>query len=70
MIGELDIAGIFVSPLLPCLLVAFLVRVIVSRVLAGAGLYRLVWNRPLFDLSLFLILLGVMFTLLRILTTS
>ena len=70
MIGEVDIAGIFVSPLLPCLLLAFLARLGISWGLTRAGVYRAVWNRPLFDLSLFLILLGSAFTLLRILTAS
>lgn len=33
MIGEIDIAGIFISPLLLCLLVAFFARLLVSRLL-------------------------------------
>lgn len=70
MIGEIDVAGIFLSPLLLCLLLAFLARLLLSWVLGVAGFYRFVWNRPLFDLSLFLILLGAAFALLRILTTS
>ena len=28
------------------------------RLLAGLGLYRLVWHRPLFDLALYVLLLG------------
>jgi GH15 family glucan-1,4-alpha-glucosidase len=70
MIGEIDVAGIFLSPLLPCLLVAFLARLLVSWAIGIAGFYRIVWNRPLFDLSLFLVLLGVAFTSLRLLTAS
>jgi hypothetical protein len=70
MIGEIDVAGIFLSPLLPCLLIAFFARLLLSRVLSSTGFYRIIWNRPLFDLSLFLILLGVAFTFLRLLTTS
>jgi hypothetical protein len=70
MIGEIDVAGIFLSPLLLCLLAAFLARLLLSWLLGLAGFYRIVWNRPLFDLSLFLILLGAAFVLLRVLTTS
>lgn len=70
MIGEIDVAGIFLSPLLLCLLIAFFARLLLSWLLGLAGFYRAVWNRPLFDLSLFLILLGVAVALLRILTTS
>src|SRR3546814_6962532 len=50
MIGEIDIAGIFISPLLLCLLVAFFARLLVSRLLDALGSYRIVWQRPLFAL--------------------
>lgn len=70
MIGQVDVAGILLSPLLPCLLVAFVARLAMSWVLSITGAYRFVWNRPLFDLSLFLILLGVAFALLTQSTTS
>lgn len=70
MIGEIDLAGIFLSPLLLCVLAAFFGRMLLSWALSFAGLYRLVWNRPLFDLSLFLILLGAAFACLRVLTSS
>src|SRR3546814_7357671 len=42
MIGEIDIAGIFISPLLLCLLVAFFARLLVSRLLDALGFYRIV----------------------------
>jgi hypothetical protein len=70
MIGEINVAGIFLSPLLLCLLIAFFARLLVTWMLNLAGFYRQVWNRPLFDLSLFFILLGAAFVLLRDLTTS
>ena len=70
MIGELDIAGIFLSPLLLCLLIAFFARLLLSWLLDFAGAYRVIWNRPLFDLSLFFILTGASFSLLRIVTRS
>lgn len=70
MIGELNIAGIFISPLLLCLLTAFMVRVLISRVLETRDLYRYIWHRPLFDISLFFTAAGVSFLLLRVLTAS
>ncbi|QKR99253.1 DUF1656 domain-containing protein [Sphingomonas sp. CL5.1] len=70
MIGEFDVAGIFMSPLLLCLVVAFFARPLLSQALLRVGFYRMVWNRPLFDLSLFLILLGLSFGLLELLTAS
>jgi len=70
MIGEINLAGIFMAPLIPCMLFALLARLLLSQLLAFAGLYRWVWNRPLFDFSLFLILLGLAFTLIRIETAG
>uniref|UniRef100_UPI0035CC88D2 DUF1656 domain-containing protein n=1 Tax=uncultured Sphingomonas sp. TaxID=158754 RepID=UPI0035CC88D2 len=66
MIGEIDLGGVFLSPLLLCLVGAFGARLGLSWLLARAGLYPVVWNRPLFDLSLFIILVGAAMLLLRV----
>src|SRR3546814_18733708 len=66
MIGEINIAGVFFSPLILCLLAAFFARLIISKMLWSAGFYKVVWHRPLFDMSLFLILVGAAFFLLRV----
>lgn len=68
MIGEIDIAGIFISPLLLCLLSAFVGRIMISSLLEKANIYKVVWHRPLFDMSLFFILLGISFKSLSLLT--
>ena len=68
MIGEIDIAGVFISPLLLCLLSAFVGRVLISFLLQKAGIYKFVWHRPLFDISLFFILLGISLKSLYFLT--
>lgn len=65
MIGEIDLAGLFVSPLLICMLAAFIARLALSRLLEAVGLYRFIWQRPLFDLSLFFILLCSIFYVFR-----
>jgi len=70
MIGEIDIAGIFISPLLLCMIVGFAIRLLLSRLLEAAGFYRAVWQRPLFDTALFLILTGAAFIVLRLVTRS
>lgn len=70
MIGELNMAGIYISPLLLCLGAGFLARLLVSKVLQAAGLYRFVWQRPLFDTSLFFLFVGVAFVVLRMTTTT
>ncbi|MDE1150732.1 MAG: DUF1656 domain-containing protein [Azospirillaceae bacterium] len=58
MIGELDIHGVFISPLLAWGFIAFIVSIGVRWVLRLVGAYRLVWHRPLFDLALYVIIFG------------
>ncbi len=43
--------------------VAFALSLPLRRLLAATGFYRLVWHRPLFDLALFVVLLGGVVTL-------
>jgi hypothetical protein len=69
MIGEINIDGVFISPLLLCLVCAFFLRMALSWVLNKAGVYSLVVQRPLFDTALFLILAGLFFHVLKLLTT-
>ncbi len=59
MIGEIDIYGVLFPPLLVWLALALVLSALLRRLLAGAGLYRFVWHRPLFDLSLLVILTGL-----------
>jgi hypothetical protein len=69
MIGEINIDGVFISPLLLCLVCAFFLRMALSWVLNKTGIYSLVVQRPLFDTALFLILAGLFFHVLKLLTT-
>lgn len=69
MIGEINIAGVFLSPLLVCMIAAFFGRLIVSKLLQALGLYHHVFQRSLFDTSLFLVLIGVAFAMLRAFTS-
>ena len=59
MTGEISIEGVLVAPLLFWMLAAFVLNAAVRRVLAWTGFYRLVWHRALFDLSLYVVLLGL-----------
>ncbi|KAB1069959.1 DUF1656 domain-containing protein [Methylobacterium planeticum] len=59
MTGELDLYGVFIPGLAAWMLIAFAVSVPLRRILARAGFYRLVWHRPLFDLALYVVLLGI-----------
>lgn len=58
MTGELDIYGVFIPSLAAWMLLAFLLSIVLRRGLAAIGFYRLVWHRPLFDLALYVVLLG------------
>lgn len=58
MIGEIDIYGVFVTPLLLWIGAALVASAILRRLLEWFGFYRLVWHRPLFDLALLVLLVG------------
>jgi len=56
MIGEIDLFGVLLPPLLVWIGIALLLAAVLRMALAKLGAYRLVWHRPLFDLSLLVIL--------------
>jgi protein AaeX len=58
MLGQLDIAGVYIHSLLIYGAIAFLFNLVLRRILLTTGFYRLVWHRALFDLALFTILLA------------
>lgn len=58
MIGEIDIGGVFTPTLLVWTVVALVLGMPLRWILSRLGVYRLVWHRGLFDLSLLIILLG------------
>jgi hypothetical protein len=63
MTAEVDLYGVFVSPLLLYAVAALIVMVALRRGLAAVGFYRTVWHRALFDLALLVIVLGgIVFT--------
>ena len=57
--AEIGISGVFVPALLIWAVIALLVSVLLRRLLAASGFYRFVWHRALFDLALFVMVLGV-----------
>ena len=59
MIGEFDIYGVYFPAFAVFAAVAFLLQVLViNRLLRAIGFYRWVWHRALFDLAVYVILLG------------
>lgn len=59
MIGEFDIYGVYFPAFAIFAAIAFLLQVVIKRLLDACGFYRLVWHRALFDLAIYVILLGV-----------
>jgi hypothetical protein len=55
---EVDLFGILVPALLVWLLLTYLLGALLRPLLERSGLYRFVWHRALFDLALYVCLLG------------
>ncbi|HEX8882874.1 MAG TPA: DUF1656 domain-containing protein [Noviherbaspirillum sp.] len=66
MTGEISLYGIYMPSLLLMALLALLLSRGLSWLLARAGFYRLVWHPALFDLAMFVIVLGVLCRFLTI----
>jgi len=56
MIGEIDVHGVLVAPLLVWIFLAYLFSLPIRLALGWSGFYRLVWHRALFDAALLVIL--------------
>ena len=59
MIGEIDILGVFVPAVLVLMFIAYLINLVIRTVFTRIGLYRFVWHRSIFDLAIYVIVLGV-----------
>lgn len=64
MIGEVSFDGVFVPTLLVLALAAMALSFGLTRLLAAFGLYRFVAYRALVDLSLFVLVLGLLAVLI------
>jgi hypothetical protein len=58
MTGDFSLFGVFVPKILVLALLAYGLNRVLKRVLASAGVYRLVWHPALFDLALFVLVLS------------
>ena len=58
MIGEFDIYGVYFPAFAVFAAIAFLLQIVIKRPLEASGFYRAVWHRALFDLAIYVILLG------------
>ena len=55
MTGEISVYGVFLPILLVWFLIALPLTAVLRRGLTRIGFYRLIWHRPLVDLSLLVI---------------
>jgi hypothetical protein len=64
MLKEIDIFGVFIAPFAGYLFLALLIFIPVRMLFDRYAIQRWVWHRPLFDISVFIIILsliGLMF---------
>jgi hypothetical protein len=59
VIGEFDIYGVYFPAFAVFAGLAFIIQIEVKRLLDAYGVYRFVWHRALFDLAIYVILLGL-----------
>ena len=59
MTHDFVFGGVLLSPLVPQLLLAVLLTGLLTFVLMRLNFYRLVWHRPLVELALFCMILGL-----------
>ncbi|WEK44794.1 MAG: DUF1656 domain-containing protein [Candidatus Sphingomonas colombiensis] len=60
MNGEVNIAGVYMPGLLVLAIVALVITGVLTRMLGMVGAYRLITYRPLVDVALFVIVLGLL----------
>lgn len=63
MIGEISIFGVYLPALLVLAIVAILLTGVATRLLTLVGAYRAIVYRPLVDLAIFVLVLGLLSTL-------
>jgi len=60
VIGEFDVYGVYFPAFAIFAAIALLLQIfVINRLLRAIGFYRWVWHRALFDLAVYVILLGV-----------
>jgi hypothetical protein len=63
MNSELNIAGIYMAPIVLYAIVALPIFLVLRMILARVGFWRLVWHPALFETALYLSILSLLFLL-------
>ncbi len=56
---QIDLFGVLLPSLMLWLVITYAIGALLRPLLERAGMYRFVWHRALFDLALYVCLLGV-----------
>ena len=54
---EIDVFGVFISPIVPLIVIAFAITMVLRLVAVELGWIRGIWHTALFEFSVFLIIL-------------
>jgi hypothetical protein len=65
MPADIDLYGVYVPRLLVLMLLTLVLTIVLKRALSWIGAYSLVWHRGLFDLALYVLVLGAMSSFTR-----
>lgn len=65
MYGEFSFYGVFIPTLFGLMLLAYVLNSGVSLLLQRTGAYRHIWHPALFNLAVYVLVLGGLFTLMR-----
>ncbi len=65
MPAELDVYGVYVPSFLVLMVATWFALQLLRGLLARLGVYAFVWHRALFNIALYVILLGTAWTLAR-----
>ncbi|GGF52700.1 DUF1656 domain-containing protein [Azorhizobium oxalatiphilum] len=56
--ADFDLYGVFLPHLLVLAVVAYGLLAVLRRIMQRAGVYRIVWHRALFDVCIYVLVLG------------
>lgn len=65
MPSEIDVYGVYLPSFLVLMVASYLVMQLLRPVLSWSGLYGFVWHRALFNLALYVLVLGAAWSLAR-----
>ncbi|WP_454634894.1 DUF1656 domain-containing protein [Bradyrhizobium cenepequi] len=66
---ELNIYGVYIPGFFGLMLAAYITSLVVRHAASRTGFYAFVWHRAAFDLAVYIIILGIFFSMTRTLVT-